>query len=161
MNSVNGKTMAELLANTKTHTGYLRRRFVDVIKMWECEWKGKRIESDTKRLIDAEFPRRSTQRMTQHHILAAVVDGTLFGMVECDVWVPRELQDHFAEMQPILKNTTVTRTDIGPFMRDYAEEHDIMSCISAHRYRALASYPIIDRHVSSPRILVISFPWYR
>ena len=48
-------------------------------------------------------------------------------MVECDVCVPRELQDHFAEMQPIFKNTTVTRNDIGPFMRDYAEEHDIMS----------------------------------
>ena len=100
--------------------------------MWECEWKGKRIESDTKRLIDAEFPRRSTRRMTQHHILAAVVDGTLFGMVECDVCVPRELQDHFAEMQPILKNTTVT-----PFMRDYAEEHDIMS---APRRMLVGSY---------------------
>ena len=60
MNSVNGKTMAELLANTKTHTAYLRR-FVDVVEMWECEWKGKPIESDTKRFIDAEFPRRSTR----------------------------------------------------------------------------------------------------
>ena len=126
MNSVNGKTMAELLANTKTHTAYLRR-FVDVVEMLECEWKGKRIESDTKRFIDVEFPRRSTRRMNQHQILAAVVDGTLFGMVECDVCVPRELQYHFAERQPIFKNTTVTRNDIGPFMRDHTEEHDIMS----------------------------------
>ena len=75
--------------------------------------------------------------MTQHQILAAVVDGTLFGMVECDVCVPRELQDHFAEMQPIFKNTTVTRNDIGPFMRDYAEEHDIMS---APRRMLVGSY---------------------
>ena len=36
MNLVNGKTMAELLANTKTHTAYLRC-FVDVVEMWECE----------------------------------------------------------------------------------------------------------------------------
>ena len=136
MNSVNGNTMAELLANTKTHTAYLRR-FIDVVEMWECEWKGKRIESDTKRFIDAEFPRRSTRRMTQHQILAAVVDGTLFGMVECDVCVPRELQDHFAKMQPIFKNTTVTRNDIGPFMRDYAEEQDIMS---APRRMLVGSY---------------------
>ena len=62
-NAVNGKTMAELLANTKTHTAYLRR-FVDVVEMWECEWKGKRLESDTKRLLDDEFPRRSTRGMT-------------------------------------------------------------------------------------------------
>ena len=126
MNSVNGKTMAELLANTKTHTAYLRR-FVDVVEMWECEWKGKRIESDTKRFIDAECPRRSSRRMTQQQILAGVVDGTLFGMVECDVRVPEELQDYFSEMQPVLKNASVTQDDIGPLMRQYAEEHDIMS----------------------------------
>ena len=82
--------------------------------MWECEWKEKRIESDTKRFINAEFPRRSIRRTTQHHILAAVVDGTLFGMVECDVCILVERQDHFAEMQPIFKNATVARNDIGP-----------------------------------------------
>ena len=65
--------------------------------------------------------------MTQHQILAAVVDGTLFGMVECDVRVPEELQDYFNEMQPVFKNASVTRDDIGPFMRQYAEEHDILS----------------------------------
>ena len=136
INSVNGKTMAELLASTKTHTAYLRR-FVDVVEMWECEWKGKRIESNTKRLIDAEFPRRSSRRMTQQQILAAVVDGTLFGMVECDVRVPEELQDYFSEMQPVFKNASVTRDDIGPFMRQYAEDHDIMS---APRRMLVGSY---------------------
>ena len=65
--------------------------------------------------------------MTQQQIIAAVVDGTLFGMIECDIRVPSELKDHFAEMQPIFKNTTVTRDDIGPFMRQYAVDHDIMS----------------------------------
>ena len=65
--------------------------------------------------------------MTEQHILAAVIDGTLFGMVECDLHVPERLQDHFAEMQPVFKNVTVTRDDIGPFMRHYAEENDIMS----------------------------------
>ena len=65
--------------------------------------------------------------MTQQQILAAVVDGTLFGMVECDVCVPEELQDYFSEMQPVFKNASVTRDDIGPFMRQYAEEHDILT----------------------------------
>ena len=65
--------------------------------------------------------------MTQQQIIAAVVDGTLFGMIECDIRVPSELRAHFAEMQPIFKNATVTRDDIGPFMREYAEENDIMS----------------------------------
>ena len=48
-------------------------------------------------------------------------------MVECDVCVPEELQDYFSEMQPVFKNASITRDDIGPFMRQYAEEHDILT----------------------------------
>ena len=114
-NKLNGKTMVTLLANTKKHTAYLRRH-VKVVEMWECTWKRER-----------DPPPRQKWKMTQQQIITAVVDGTLFGMVECDVRVPSELRAHFAEMQPIFKNATVTRDDIGPFMRQYAEEHDIMS----------------------------------
>ena len=114
-NPKNGKTMAVLLADTKKHTAYLRRH-VKVIEMWECEWKRER-----------DPPPRQKWTMTQQQIIAAVVDGTLFGMIECDIRVPSELRAHFAEMQLIFKNATVTRDDIGPFMRAYAEENDIMS----------------------------------
>ena len=138
INVVNGKTMAVLLADTKTNTAYLRRH-VKVIVLWECAWKRER-----------DPPRRPKWTMTQQQIIAAVVDGTLFGMVECDIRVPSELQDHFAEMQPIFKNTTVTRDDIGPFMRNYAEEHDIMSTtrrmlISSYRGdKILLSTPLLQ-----------------
>ena len=115
INAVNGKTMGVLLAETKKHTEYLRRH-VKVVDMWECAWKRER-----------DPPRRPKWTMTQQQIIAAVVDGTLFGMIECDIRVPSELRAHFAEMQPIFKNATVTRDDIGPFMREYAEENDIMS----------------------------------
>ena len=60
--------------------------FVDtfeVVEMWECEWKEIRNESVVKTfLAPASRPRWT---MTQQEIIAAVVDGTLFGMVECDV----------------------------------------------------------------------------
>ena len=65
--------------------------------------------------------------MTQQQILAAVFDGTQFGMVEFDVCVPEELQDYFSEMQPVFKNASVTRDDIGPFIRQYAGEHGIVT----------------------------------
>ena len=123
-NSVNGKKMATLLEKTRCNTAYLRRH-VKVVEMWECEWKEVRNESVVKTfLAPASRPRLT---MTQQQILAAVVDGTLFGMVECDVCVPEELQDYFSEMQPVFKNASVTRYDIGPFMRQYAEEHDILT----------------------------------
>ena len=114
-NKLNGKTMVTLLANTKKHTAYLRRH-VKVVEMWECTWKRER-----------DPPPRQKWQMTQQQIITAVVDGRLFGMVECDLHVPEHLQDHFAEMQPIFKNATVTRDDIGSFMRQYAVDHDIMS----------------------------------
>ena len=136
-NKLNGKTMAELLANTKAHTAYLRRH-VKVVEMWECQWKRER-----------DPPRRQKWGMTQQQIITAVVDGTLFGMVECDVRVPEHLQDHFAEMQPVFKNVTVTRDDIGPFMRQYAEENDIMSAPrrmlvgSFHGIKLLLATPLL------------------
>ena len=94
-NPKNNKTMAELLANTKAHTAYLRRH-VKVVEMWECEWKEIRKEPYVKSFLAPT--RRQKWKMTQNEILAAVVDGTLFGMVECDVRVPSELRAHFAEM---------------------------------------------------------------
>ena len=123
-NSVNGKTMAALLETTRCNTAYLRRH-VEVVEMWECEWKEIRKEPDVKSFLAP--PSRPRWTMTQQQILASVVDGTLFGMVECNVRVPDELQDYFSEMQPVFKNTSVTRDDIGPFMRQYAEEHDIFT----------------------------------
>ena len=141
-NPKNNKTMAELLADTKKHTTYLRRH-VKVVEMWECDWKRER-----------DTPPRQKWNMTQQQIIAAVVDGTLFGMVECDVRVPEHLQDHFAEMQPIFKNTTVTRDDIGPFMRQYAEEHDIMTkprrmlVGSFHGIKLLLATPLLRWYIA-------------
>ena len=114
-NALNGKTMAKLLEDTKKNTAYLRRH-VHVVEMWECAWK-----------LEAKQPHRPKWTMTQNEILTAVIDGTLFGMVECDVRVPDNLRENFAEMQPIFKNTTVTRDDIGQYMRQYAEEHNILT----------------------------------
>ena len=136
-NPKNNKTMAELLADTKKHTTYLRRH-VKVVEMWECDWKRER-----------DPPPRQKWKMTQNEILTAVIDGTLFGMIECDIHVPPELRPYFSEMQPIFKNTTVTRDDIGPFMRQYAEENDIMSAPrrmlvgSFHGIKLLLTTPLL------------------
>ena len=124
-NPKNNKTMATLLADTKKHTTYLRRH-VKVVEMWECDWKELRDEPDVEIFLDIPRHRKWTT-MTEQQILAAVIDGTLFGMIECDIHVPPELRPYFSEMHPIFKNANVSRDDIGPFMRQYAEENDIMS----------------------------------
>ena len=75
--------------------------------------------------------------MTHNEILTAVNDGTLFGMIECDVRVPDNLRGHFAEMQPVFKNTTVTRDDIGP-LHWLPVNYRIKFQLSTLTYRALA-----------------------
>ena len=143
-NTLNGKTMGTLLENTRRNTAYLRRH-VETVEMWECEWKEIRKEPDVKSfLAPTSHPR---WKMTQQQIIAAEIDGTLFGMVECDVRVPDNLREYFAEMQPVFKNTTVTRDDIGPFMRQYAEENDIMS---APRRRLVGSFHGIKLLLATP-----------
>ena len=83
--------MAALLEKTRCNTAYLRRH-VEVVEMWECEWKEIRKEPDVKSfLAPASRPRWT---MTQQQILARV-DGTLFGMVECDVRVKKNCKTTF------------------------------------------------------------------
>ena len=128
VNSVNGRPMSELLAETRQTTAYLRQ-FVKVVELWECEWKEMRRNPIVKRCLDAAFPRRRHARrtMTSQQILSGVLVGTVFGMIECDIRVPEELREYFAEMQPVFKNIRLMREDLGPFMRRYAETHNIMT----------------------------------
>ena len=139
-NTLNGKTMATLLEDTKKHTTYLRRH-VKVVEMWECDWKRER-----------DPPPRQKWNMTQNEILAAVIDGTLFGMIECDIHVP-------PEMQPIFKNANVSRDDIGPYMRQYAEENDIMSTPrrmlvgSFHGIKLLLATPLLRWYLAHGHVV--------
>ena len=128
VNAVNGKPMAELLAETRKNTAYLPH-FVKVVELWECEWKDIRRDPVVKKCLDGAFPRRRHARwtMTSQQTLSGVRAGTVFGLIECDLCVPEVLREHFAEMQPVFKNIRLTRDDLGPFMHRYAEEHNIMA----------------------------------
>ena len=54
VNAVNGKTMADLLAETPKNTAYLSR-FVKVVELWECVWKEMRRDPVVKKCMDAAF----------------------------------------------------------------------------------------------------------
>ena len=124
--------------------------------MWECVWKETRKEPTAKLFLDTESPiRRGVKwELTQQQIIATVRAGTLFGLIECDVRVPEELRAHFAEMLPVFKNTTVTRDDIGPFMRQYAIDHDILTTPrrmlvgSYHGDKILLATPLLRWYLS-------------
>ena len=130
MNKVRNKPMCELKAETEANTEYIRSNNYDVVEMWECTWRQmKKTNPLVRRFVKTEFERPLDSKwiMTQDQIIQAVNDETLFGVVECDICVPNHLKDKFQEMCPIFKNIEISRDDIGPFMKEYAEEHDIMS----------------------------------
>ena len=105
VNEINRKHMAELLAETRKNTAYLRH-FVMVFELWECEWKETRRETVEKKNLDAAFPRRRHVRwtMTSQQNLSDGRAGTVFGLIECDLCAPEALRVHFVEMEPVFKN---------------------------------------------------------
>ena len=148
MNEKQNKSMVDLLEDTREITKYLRQLGVSLVEMWECEWKAqKKQNKEVKHFLDKNHRRRPLERkweMTEQDIVNAIRNGTLFGMVECDIDVPEPIRDYFAEMQPIFKNAFVTRSDLGSFMHDYAETHNIMTLVgSYHGERILLATPLV------------------
>jgi len=93
--------MSDLLSATKKNTEYLNH-YGTVVEMWECKRKKMRTSPDVKHFLDSKFPKRKTKwEMIQQKVLENIVEGNLFGILECDISVPEHLRSYFAEMQPI------------------------------------------------------------
>ncbi|KAK2146605.1 hypothetical protein NP493_3619g00001 [Ridgeia piscesae] len=73
-------------------------------------------------------------------------------MVVCDIRVAENLRQHFAEMLPVFKNNTDSRDYIGPFMRQYTKDNDMMS---TQRRMLVGSY-----HGEKPLLATPSLQWY-
>ena len=147
--------MAELRRETEANSNYIRKCGYNLEELWECEWKQmKENMPELRRFISVQF-RRSIDKiktMTEREILDAVKDNTLFGMVECDIKVPEERRDYFAEMTPIFKNTQVSKSDIGDHMKAYAEDHNLLN---QPRKTLIGSYQATNILLATPLL-----QWY-
>ena len=128
MNEKNGKTMEQLRTETEKNQKYIQQCGYNLKEMWECEWKKIKTQNPVLRQFLRRFrrPLDYQQTMTEDQVLEAVKEGTLFGMVECDIEVPEDLKPHFAEMTPIFKNTKIGLQDIGESMNEYAEANQLL-----------------------------------
>ncbi|KXJ16371.1 hypothetical protein AC249_AIPGENE6507 [Exaiptasia diaphana] len=121
--------MRELKEETEANSKYIRNEGYNLVEMKECEWRRmKRTDPEIQRFLENKFNRPLDHRrtLTTNEIVNAVKDGSLFGVVEVDIEVPDDLKPNFSEMCPIFKNTEISREDIGEFMKEFAEEEDIM-----------------------------------
>ena len=132
----NGKTwnqtrrcsMADLRQETEDISAYIRDEGFNLIEIYECAWLHlKRTDQDVGDFVrNHKSPLRQRRSMTLESIKEAILDDTLFGVVECDVHVPSHLRDYFSEMPPIFKNCMVSKDDIGQHMAEFADENGIM-----------------------------------
>jgi len=96
--------------------------------MYECEWYSlkKANPAINKYLEENVFlPLESELHLSEGEIIHGIRFGLIFGVVECDISVPSDMYDHFAEFPPIFKNTNVSPADAGPLMQKFVEDNNL------------------------------------
>ena len=64
--------------------------------------------------------------MTEEQALEAFKEGSLFGMVECDIEVPDQLKLYLAEMTLIFKSIKISREDSRQPMKEHAQANKLI-----------------------------------
>ena len=105
---------------------YIQQKGYQIVEMWECEWWSlyKTDASVKSHLREGFLYRRS---LSEDGLLQGLIDGRLFGYVQCVIEVPEYLRDHFSNFPPIFRNTVVIRDDVGNLMKHNAENENIMA----------------------------------
>ena len=85
---------------------YIKEKGYNVVEMWEYEWWNlyKTTTCVEERLRES-FPYKRALR--EKSLLEQIRGGKLFDCVQCDIEVPEELKEKFANFPPIFKNTNV------------------------------------------------------
>ena len=96
---------------------YIQRKGYQIVEVWECEWLCRLYKSDetVKSHLRENFPYR--RPLSEEQLLEGIIDGRLFGYDQCDIELPQNLRDYLSNFPPILKNTLVSRDEIGNLMK--------------------------------------------
>ena len=128
---------------------YIKERGFNVVEMWECEWWNLyKTTTCVKDHLRESFPYKRPLR--EESLLEQIRSGKLFGYVQCDIEVPEELKEKFANFPPIFTNTNVGRHDIGSLMQDYAEKKGLLS---QPRKMLISSYFLENGTLITPLLL--------
>ena len=129
--------------------GYIQEKSFTVIEMWECEWwRLYKTTTKVKLHIRENFPYKRS--LTEQQLLEGIKKGNLFGYVQCDIEVPENLRQNFANFPPVFKSFLVSKNDIGDLMKTYAEEEGI---ISQPRKMLISSFTLQNGTLITPPLL--------
>ena len=80
--------------------GYLQQK---ATKLWECEWWCRLYKTDAsvKSHLRENFPNR--RPLGEEGLRQRIIDGQLYGYVQCDIEVPVHLREYFSNFPPNFK----------------------------------------------------------
>ena len=134
---------------------YMQQKCYQIVEMWECEsWSLYKTDASFKSHLRKNFLHR--RPLSEEGLLQGIIDGRLFGYVQCDIEVPEHLRNCFSNFPPIFKNTTVSRDDVGSLMKQYAEEVNIMV---QPRRMLISSFILTNGTILTPLILFYLQLW--
>ena len=71
---------------------YIQQKGYEIVEMWSCElWKLYKTDAPVKSFPRANFT--YTLPLSEDQLLQRIIDGRLFGYVQCDIEVPEHLRD--------------------------------------------------------------------
>ena len=109
----------------KIRKPYLEKKGYKVLEMRESEWWGHVQEkSMLKNHVGTIFPFKLL--LSNDTMLMRIHEDKFFGYVQCDLEVPEEFRERFANFPPIFKNCDVGRENIRKFMLEYAEKNALL-----------------------------------
>ena len=105
------------ISNDELRRCYIQQKGFTVNEMWQCEWwRLYKTTTNVKPHIREHFPSRRSPAAEQ--LLEELKEGKLFAWVHCDIEVPENLGSRFDKFPPIIKNTLLSKIDIGDLMKN-------------------------------------------
>ena len=128
---------------------YIQQEGHKINERWECNWwELYRVYAPVESYLRANFPYK--RPLIEEKLLQGLINGQLFGYVQCDIEVPEHLRDYFCNFPPIFENTVVSRNDIGDLMKEYAEKEWIMP---QPRRMLISSFILTNGTIITPLLL--------
>ena len=97
-----------------------------VIEIRECQWKQLAKKADIAAYLKILKSVQPKRQLSFHKIVEGVKNVTLYGFLLVDIHTPNHLKEKYKDFTLIIKNTFVSRDDIGEYMRNVAEEHGLL-----------------------------------
>ena len=94
--------------------------------MRECEWLKIRKQPEVSRFLKTLKSITPKRKLTFEKIVEGILNETLYGFLIVDIHTPNELKEKFKDFSLIIKNSFISRKDIGDYMQNVAEEHNLL-----------------------------------